>query len=771
MALTKGTKRNDDILVFDGETVKALEGNDSIFHSQGGPFRIYAGAGDDEVSYGQDSAFLSISGYIAAPVTEVTRASADLIVLGSGNDIVEAGGGNDSFVGGSGYDILNYSQSGFVGGSGYLEGFHTTRTTVEINAAKGVQVDLGAGTASFGGANVKVSILSSGGTPMVTRSRADLGGFSQQATGFEAVIGSKFADTLIGTDRTDVTEVLDGGGDRGNDRIIGKGGFDVASFAFATTGVVADLGARTVKGVEVHDSNGDVRGDFTTVLKDIEGLYGSNADDVLTGDGGANLFHGRDGENTIDGKGGFDTVAYTFGDFGRNPLADTFYGTPGVNEEYADGVTVDLSDGTGSHGSSRTDILTGIEGVIGSIGDDDITGDKGRNRLDGMTGDDTLSGGGGIDEINGGDGNDIVRGGGALDKINGDAGDDDLSGDDGDDIIHGGAGKDTIDGGKDDDMLFGDGDDDDLSGGKGKDTLDGGNGDDKLSGGNQDDTLSGGNGNDILKGNSGNDRFDGGAGADDMYGGAGGDRFEAGDGADTYDGGGGIDVLSLIAAAGRTTVDLPGGTMSGKGLGLNQVISVEVVFASRNVDKITGDDANNRFYGFEGNDTLAGGGGNDLLLGGLGRDTLDGGQGNDTLHGDKDYPNSDAENVGGNDVLKGGDGNDDLRGGGGRDSLYGQGDDDRLNGGGGNDTLFGGGGADHFEMSRGADTIRDFDLENDVIDVSGGESLASFRNLEEVAAHVQSLTTGDTIIAIGGSTLTIVGVTFEQLRVENFDFA
>ena len=109
--------------------------------------------------------------------------------------------------------------------------------------------------------------------------------------------------------------------------------------------------------------------------------------------------------------------------------------------------------------------------------------------------------------------------------------------------------------------------------------------------------------------------------------------------------------------------------------------------------------------------------------------------------------------------------------------LFGQDGEDTLDGGAGDDILYGGNGVDHFVFSKGTDRIRDFDVGNrftginDRIDVSGGDSIAAFANLEEVRAHARDLSTGDLQIEFGQNRLIVEGVTFNELTSLNFDFA
>ena len=90
------------------------------------------------------------------------------------------------------------------------------------------------------------------------------------------------------------------------------------------------------------------------------------------------------------------------------------------------------------------------------------------------------------------------------------------------------------------------------------------------------------------------------------------------------------------------------------------------------------------------------------------------------------------------DNLEGWDGDDTLEGGSGDDTLYGDGGDDMLVGGSGDDILTGGPGGDTFVFAagHGTDTITDFTLDEDVMDLSELPALGGFAAL--------SITTDDT---------------------------
>ncbi|KQP09427.1 hypothetical protein ASF26_05330 [Methylobacterium sp. Leaf93] len=139
-------------------------------------------------------------------------------------------------------------------------------------------------------------------------------------------------------------------------------------------------------------------------LTDISNIRGSVYDDDLYGDAGGNVIEGGAGADAIDGREGIDTLSYAHS---------------------TQGVTVDLSLGSVSGGDADGDVIDGMENVVGSTANDDLTGDGGANTLTGNGGIDTLNGMGGNDrlvisgtpaDIDGGVGRDFlfVKGGGTV---------------------------------------------------------------------------------------------------------------------------------------------------------------------------------------------------------------------------------------------------------------------------------------------------------------------------------------------------------------------
>lgn len=159
-----------------------------------------------------------------------------------------------------------------------------------------------------------------------------------------------------------------------------------------------------------------------------------------------------------------------------------------------------------------------------------------------------------------------------------------------------------------------------------------------------------------------------------------------------------------------------------------------------------------------GDDTISGGAGNDVIRGGSGIDTITGGAGSDVIRGGS-----------GTDSISGGTGNDLLMGDAGDDTIDGGAGDDHIMGGTGDDTLTGGSGADVFLFveNSGNDTITDFDVSEDMIDLSLLQTSIAFADLTIANLPDDS---GVTIThsALGG-TLTLTGVNASELTAAHFN--
>lgn len=110
--------------------------------------------------------------------------------------------------------------------------------------------------------------------------------------GFDLYGGSN-ADTLIG----DAGDNLLWGG-AGADIIDGGDGIDTADYRGSKSGVEINLSDNSAYG-------GDATGDS---ISNIENIFGSNHDDLLTGDSGNNVLLGNAGADILDGQGGTDRL-------------------------------------------------------------------------------------------------------------------------------------------------------------------------------------------------------------------------------------------------------------------------------------------------------------------------------------------------------------------------------------------------------------------------------------------------------------------------------
>jgi Ca2+-binding RTX toxin-like protein len=201
---------------------------------------------------------------------------------------------------------------------------------------------------------------------------------------------------------------------RGRDTIEGHGGYDTITGDWGDDLLDGGCGNDLLIG---GDDNDDLRGGDGS-----DSLYGDAGWDRLYGAAGQDALHGGADDDVLDGGAGADTL-------------DGGEGNDMASYEDADGaVAVNLAAGR-ARGGAGTDVLAGIENVLGSAHADRLRGDGGANALTGLAGDDLLVGRAGADTLQGGDGNDVLAGG---------QGDDSLWGGPGADLLIGGAGFDAF---------------------------------------------------------------------------------------------------------------------------------------------------------------------------------------------------------------------------------------------------------------------------------------------------------------------------------------
>nr|WP_249810728.1 VCBS domain-containing protein [Bradyrhizobium sp. 17] len=388
----------------------------------------------DLASIGQDS-FSNVSGVIGSAFNDTLRGTNN----GPGTyESYEGRAGNDLIDGRGGYDIAVYSNDAATTAgitvhlaAGTVVGDATigTDTLVAVEAVRGTNfadvfdaTGFGAGGANIGslgnfndfqGAGGDDTIIGNGATrlnytnaagavtadlqgttvstnPLLVAGTATaLGEGTDSFTGVNAVQGSAFGDTLLGSNLNNTFTGL--GGD---DYMDGRGGFDVASYnslTTATTGVSVNLAAGTATGINDgsigHDtlrSIEGVQGTFFADTFDATGYGLAGAANVSNSNGSFNQFEGLAGDDVITGNGNTRVI------YG-NALA---------------AVTVNLSLGT-AHGTIAgdaagvgTDLFTGgIFSVTGSAFGDTLIGNANSNMF---------VGGGGSDAIDGGAGGDVA---------------------------------------------------------------------------------------------------------------------------------------------------------------------------------------------------------------------------------------------------------------------------------------------------------------------------------------------------------------------------
>ena len=161
---------------------------------------------------------------------------------------------------------------------------------------------------------------------------------------------------------------------------------------------------------------------------------GTNDDDLFSGsDLADDIFYGGAGNDTLEGLDGDDLLV---GGSGADIL-DGGAGSVDVSsyESSATGVNVDLERSTGQqNGDAEGDILTNIEGLVGSAYDDELRGDDSAN---------FLRGGRGNDRLIGDNGNDVLIADGGDDFLIGDRGEDTLIATADSPTLRGGRGNDT----------------------------------------------------------------------------------------------------------------------------------------------------------------------------------------------------------------------------------------------------------------------------------------------------------------------------------------
>ena len=356
--------------------------------------------------------------------------ASESVSLGLGRFTVTGGGGSDgitldgktlvtdSIDGGAGVDTLTI-RGGYVDLSGAtLNNLETIRVASESLAMTEAQ------WAEWG----ELVTLASGATTSYTLALTDASTVTLAAdSAYQGLSGSASGDRLIGNAMGNVLA-----GNAGNDVLQGKAGDD-----------------RLVAGAGVDDLQGDAGNDTLDVTGKAnvsDNLAGGEGQDTLVVSDGQDLSGARiSGIETLSGAGTITLTAEQLGQFNR---------IQGVSVQLSGEVASFIlpSDLVMSRGAvialadADTELL-GRVGVLGTSGEDNITGGAGNDTLYGGRGQDYLAGGAGNDTLIGGKGTNILVGGAGDDSlvVGGDSfttdwSNQNLTGD----RVDGGAGVDTL---------------------------------------------------------------------------------------------------------------------------------------------------------------------------------------------------------------------------------------------------------------------------------------------------------------------------------------
>ena len=316
------------------------------------------GSSADEVINGdQVTAVIDATGAIANSVISDEFDNIDLIFAGAGNDRIDAGVDDDIVFAGAGDDLIMASQGGDI-----IDGGDGIDTIDYRRSDAGIALSLftGLGAGGYADGDIVVNV--------------------------ENVSGSRFDDLIIGDD---ADNTINGGGGNdellggdGNDTLVDGGGIYDGTFSAApANGILqaGNFGATNVYAKQIGDFNGDGNDDITFMYSGSAGAYHfthlSNGDGTFSAGPGNGQLHAANFGTT-------DAYYKRIGDFngdGNDDLSYIYTGPDGAaHYTYLSNGDGSFSAGAGngllmSANFGGTDVFNKRIGDFNGDGNDDIT--------------------------------------------------------------------------------------------------------------------------------------------------------------------------------------------------------------------------------------------------------------------------------------------------------------------------------------------------------------------------------------------------------------
>lgn len=328
------------------DEVQGGAGNDQFMMDESTTFAIDGGGGIDTASLSLqdfDSGYVfnariagSLTGIQLRPETAIRDVEAFSIVMTDFDDtFIDGGvGTNDTVNVLSGSDTVrlsggrDYASAGPIAVSG-------TPEDVDETAIDRIQFDYRTAPAGLNMEAGPAFGYDPNGIPSITvfsGKDADKAAYWANAVNFDrvTVLGTAFADTLIGFRENDTLRGFDGDdvfvAQYGADTIDGGNGVDTLRLVFgtyyfskasgsqvgapdlATAGAKIDLALTTRQPLPATSSSSPISPPGSVIVLSIENIEGTRMADTLSGNASANLLRGMDGGDTLDGRSGADRL-------------------------------------------------------------------------------------------------------------------------------------------------------------------------------------------------------------------------------------------------------------------------------------------------------------------------------------------------------------------------------------------------------------------------------------------------------------------------------